>query len=106
MPSSASSPQASSGLPSMEVMPIPNKTIIENKSSVYAGVVRDLNDARGRSVPFNVSFKLSVYRFEIPAPCWACVGLNFCHLKFCSPNNVGLINSLRVYFIYAFVCYH
>ncbi|KAM0924208.1 hypothetical protein ACQ4PT_005029 [Festuca glaucescens] len=53
MPSSASSPQASSGLPAMEVMPIPNKTIIENKSSVYAGVVRDLNDARGRSLPFN-----------------------------------------------------
>jgi hypothetical protein len=42
----------------MEVMPIPNKTIIENKSSVYAGVVRDLNDARGRSLPFNVSFEL------------------------------------------------
>ena len=58
MPSSASSPQASSGLPAMEVMPIPNKTIIENKSSVYAGVVKDLNDARGRSLPFNVSFEL------------------------------------------------
>ncbi|EEC75253.1 hypothetical protein OsI_11561 [Oryza sativa Indica Group] len=52
MPSSASSPQSSSGLPSKEVMPIPNKTIIENKSSVYAAVVRDLNDARGRSLPF------------------------------------------------------
>ncbi|KQK21691.1 nuclear pore complex protein NUP93A [Brachypodium distachyon] len=50
---SASSPQAASGLPAMEVMPIPNKTIIENKSSVYAGVVRDLNDARGRSLPFS-----------------------------------------------------
>uniref|UniRef100_A0A0D9VTZ5 Nuclear pore protein n=1 Tax=Leersia perrieri TaxID=77586 RepID=A0A0D9VTZ5_9ORYZ len=52
MPPSASSPQASSGLPSKEVMPIPNKTIIEKKSSVYAAVVRDLNDARGRSLPF------------------------------------------------------
>ncbi|KAG8042912.1 hypothetical protein GUJ93_ZPchr0860g38053 [Zizania palustris] len=56
MPSSASSPQASSGLPSKEVMPIPNKTTIENKSSVYAAVVRDLNDARGRSLPLVVAF--------------------------------------------------
>lgn len=55
MPPSTSSPHASSGLPSAGVMPIPNKTIIENKSSVYAGVVRDLNEARGRSLPFNVS---------------------------------------------------
>ncbi|VAH90927.1 unnamed protein product [Triticum turgidum subsp. durum] len=53
MPSSASSPQASSGLPAAEVMPIPNKTIIDSKSSVYAGVVKDLNDARGRSLPFS-----------------------------------------------------
>ncbi|KAL5218230.1 hypothetical protein ABZP36_018914 [Zizania latifolia] len=52
MPSSAFSPQTSSGLLSKEVMPIPNKTTIENKSSVYAAVVRDLNDARGRSLPF------------------------------------------------------
>ncbi|GJN31466.1 hypothetical protein PR202_gb19866 [Eleusine coracana subsp. coracana] len=42
-------------LPSTEVMPIPNKTIIENKSSVYAAVVRDLNDARGRSVSFGTA---------------------------------------------------
>lgn len=61
MPSSASSPQSSSGLPSKEVMPIPNKSIIENKSSVYAAVVRDLNDARGRSLPFGVSVKLICY---------------------------------------------
>jgi nuclear pore complex protein Nup93 len=54
MPPSTSSLHAPSGLPSAEVMPIPNKTIIEKKSSVYAGVVRDLNDARGRSLPFNV----------------------------------------------------
>uniref|UniRef100_A0A804LK96 Nuclear pore protein n=1 Tax=Zea mays TaxID=4577 RepID=A0A804LK96_MAIZE len=53
MPPSTSSLHAPSGLPSAEVMPIPNKTIIEKKSSVYAGVVRDLNDSRGRSLPFN-----------------------------------------------------
>jgi nuclear pore complex protein Nup93 len=56
MPPSSSSPHASSGLASTEVMPIPNKTIIENKSAVYAAVVRDLNDARGRILPFSVSF--------------------------------------------------
>jgi nuclear pore complex protein Nup93 len=56
MSPSTSGPHASSGLPSTEVMPIPNKTIIENKSSVYAAVVRDLNDARGRSLPFSVGF--------------------------------------------------
>ncbi|XP_066380240.1 nuclear pore complex protein NUP93A-like [Miscanthus floridulus] len=53
MPPSTSNLHAPSGLPSAEVMPIPNKTIIEKKSSVYAVVVRDLNDARGRSLPFN-----------------------------------------------------
>ncbi|VAI05446.1 unnamed protein product [Triticum turgidum subsp. durum] len=60
MPSSASSPQASSGLPAAEVMPIPNKTIIDSKSSVYAGVVKDLNDARGRSLPFSFQSCLRV----------------------------------------------
>jgi nuclear pore complex protein Nup93 len=60
MPTSASSPQASSGLPAAEVMPIPNKTIIDSKSSVYAGVVKDLNDARGRSLPFSVSFYVKI----------------------------------------------
>jgi len=64
MPPSTSSPQASSGLPSAGIMPIPNKTIIENKSSVYAGVVRDLNDARGRSLPFNVSPFTSMSRTQ------------------------------------------
>jgi nuclear pore complex protein Nup93 len=56
MPPSSSSSHASSGLSSTEVMPIPNKTIIENKSAVYAAVVRDFNGARGRSLPFSVSF--------------------------------------------------
>lgn len=60
MPPSTFSPHTPSGLPSAEVMPIPNKTIIEKKSSVYAGVVRDLNDARGRSLPFKVRSRFSI----------------------------------------------
>lgn len=79
MPSSASSPQASSGLPAAEVMPIPNKTIIDSKSSVYAGVVKDLNDARGRSLPFSVSFYVKIW--------YVSALLGMCRLVFMSASH-------------------
>lgn len=53
LPSLASSLQISTGPSNMEV--IPNKPIIEKKASVYAEIVKNLNDARGRGLPFKVS---------------------------------------------------
>lgn len=53
VPSQASSPQISAGPSGMEV--IPSKPIVEKKASVYAEIVKNLNDARGRGLPFKVS---------------------------------------------------
>lgn len=49
-----SSPYVSSGLPSLESVSIANKPIIEKKASTYAEVVKKMNDARGRGLPFKV----------------------------------------------------
>ncbi|XP_072958935.1 nuclear pore complex protein NUP93A-like [Typha angustifolia] len=47
-----SSPQISAGPSAVGVLPIANKSIIEKKTSVYAEIVRNLNGARGRGLPF------------------------------------------------------
>ncbi|RVW16570.1 Nuclear pore complex protein NUP93A [Vitis vinifera] len=47
-----SSPQVSSGLSSMELVPLANKPVLEKKTSVYAEVVKNLNSARERGLPF------------------------------------------------------
>lgn len=49
-----SSPQRSSGPSSMDLVPLANKPIIEKKASVYAVVVKNLNNARERGLPFKV----------------------------------------------------
>lgn len=54
--SMTSSPQVSSGLPSMELVPLANKPVLEKKTSVYAEVVKNLNSARERGLPFKVCF--------------------------------------------------
>ncbi|OAY82013.1 Nuclear pore complex protein NUP93A [Ananas comosus] len=52
VPSPISSPQVSTGPSVMEIVPAGNKSIIEKKTSVYAEIVKNLNDARGRGLPF------------------------------------------------------
>lgn len=52
--STASSPQVSSGPSGMEIVAVANKSILEKKASVYGGVVKDLNSARERGLPFKV----------------------------------------------------
>nr|XP_009384164.1 PREDICTED: nuclear pore complex protein NUP93A [Musa acuminata subsp. malaccensis] len=52
MPPQASSPHVSKTSSNMEVMPMANKSIIEKKASVYAEILRNLNDARGRGLHF------------------------------------------------------
>lgn len=54
-----SSPHVSSGLPSLESVSLANKPIIEKKASTYAEVVKKMNDARERGLPFKpaVAFK-------------------------------------------------
>ncbi|XP_077253727.1 nuclear pore complex protein NUP93A-like [Tasmannia lanceolata] len=52
MASLPSSPQISTGPSSMAIVPVPNEPIHEKKASVYAEVVRNLNDARERGLPF------------------------------------------------------
>ena len=49
-----SSPQVSSGASSMENVPLANKPTLERKATVYAKVVKDLNNARERGLPFKV----------------------------------------------------
>lgn len=51
-----SSPQVSSTPSSMELVPLASKPIPEKKTSVYAEVVKNLNNARQRGLPFKVSF--------------------------------------------------
>ena len=53
--SMTSSPQGSSGASSMQLVPLANKPILEKKAAVYAEVVKNLNDARERGLPFKVS---------------------------------------------------
>lgn len=48
--------QASSGQSSMEIAPLANKPVLEKKAAVYADVVKNLNLARERGLPFKVSF--------------------------------------------------
>ncbi|KAM6592583.1 hypothetical protein CsatA_000286 [Cannabis sativa] len=50
--SMTSSPQASSGASSMQLVPLANKPILEKKAAVYAEVVKNLNEARERGLPF------------------------------------------------------
>ncbi|KAF8403754.1 hypothetical protein HHK36_011858 [Tetracentron sinense] len=50
--STVSSPQGSTGPSKMELVPLGNKPIDEKKASVYAEVVRNLNNARERGLPF------------------------------------------------------
>ncbi|XP_062109643.1 nuclear pore complex protein NUP93A-like [Humulus lupulus] len=50
--SMTSSPQASSGASSMQLVPLVNKPILEKKAAVYVEVVKNLNDARERGLPF------------------------------------------------------
>ncbi|KAK6244206.1 hypothetical protein QUC31_010615 [Theobroma cacao] len=50
--SMASSPQVSSGPSGMELLPLANKPVVEKKVSVYAEVVRNLNNARQQGLPF------------------------------------------------------
>ncbi|WOL18253.1 nuclear pore complex protein [Canna indica] len=52
MPPQASSSHVSKSPSNMEVMALTNKPIIEKKASVYAEILRRLNDARGRGLPF------------------------------------------------------
>ncbi|XP_015898075.1 nuclear pore complex protein NUP93A [Ziziphus jujuba] len=52
MVSTASSPQVAPGASSMEAVPLANKPILEKKAAVYAEVVRNLNNARERGLPF------------------------------------------------------
>ncbi|KAI8559056.1 hypothetical protein RHMOL_Rhmol04G0145500 [Rhododendron molle] len=44
--------QFSSGQSSMEIAPLPNKPVLEKKAAVYADVVKNLNHARERGLPF------------------------------------------------------
>ncbi|GAV83483.1 LOW QUALITY PROTEIN: Nic96 domain-containing protein [Cephalotus follicularis] len=52
MVSVAPSPHVSSGPSGLEVLPLGNKPIIETKALVYAEVVKNLNNARERGLPF------------------------------------------------------
>ncbi|KAK9922080.1 hypothetical protein M0R45_030561 [Rubus argutus] len=47
-----SSPHVSSGPSGMELVPLASKPILERKASVYAEVVKSLNNARQRGLPF------------------------------------------------------
>ncbi|KAK3217915.1 hypothetical protein Dsin_011885 [Dipteronia sinensis] len=50
--SMSSSTQVSSGPSSMELVPLANKPILEKKATVYAEVVKHMNNARERGLPF------------------------------------------------------
>ncbi|XP_061354767.1 nuclear pore complex protein NUP93A-like isoform X1 [Gastrolobium bilobum] len=53
--SGASSPQVSSGMPSMESVPLTSRPIVEKKASVYAEVIKNLNKARESGLPFKTA---------------------------------------------------
>ncbi|KAJ4979275.1 hypothetical protein NE237_010055 [Protea cynaroides] len=65
----ASSRQVSSGESRMEVVPLANKPVLEKKASVYADVVRNLNNARERGLPFKPAraFKVAYESLGIDA---------------------------------------
>lgn len=50
----ASSSQVSPGPSSMDLIPLANKPILDKKATVYAEVVKNLNNARERGLPFKV----------------------------------------------------
>ncbi|XP_023521718.1 nuclear pore complex protein NUP93A-like [Cucurbita pepo subsp. pepo] len=54
-----SSPHVSSGFPTLESVSLANKPTMEKKASTYAEVVKKMNDARERGLPFKpaVAFK-------------------------------------------------
>lgn len=56
---SVSSSQVSSGMPSMAIVPLTGRPIVEKKASVYAEVVKNLNKARESGLPFRVCPLLS-----------------------------------------------
>lgn len=47
----------------MEIVAVANKSILEKKASVYGGVVKDLNSARERGLPFKV-MKILVFIYS------------------------------------------
>ncbi|KAK9128828.1 hypothetical protein Syun_017625 [Stephania yunnanensis] len=47
-----SSPQVSAGQSSMALVPLGDKSVLEKKAAVYGEVVRNLNSARERALPF------------------------------------------------------
>lgn len=55
----ASSPQVSSGSSGMELVSLANKPLLEKKATVYAEVVKNLNNARERGLPFKVRLLLA-----------------------------------------------
>lgn len=65
--SHASTPQVTASPVSMEIVPLANKSTIEKKASVYAEIVRNLNDARGRGLQYNVSLSLLYLRSQYVA---------------------------------------
>lgn len=50
------SPQVASGPSSMELVPLADKSILEKKADAYREVVKNLNTARERGLPFKVHF--------------------------------------------------
>ncbi|KAK9154799.1 LOW QUALITY PROTEIN: hypothetical protein Sjap_002279 [Stephania japonica] len=48
-----SSPQVSAGQSCMALVPLGDKSILEKKAAVYGEVVRNMNSARERALPFN-----------------------------------------------------
>lgn len=53
--STVSTPPAFTGSSGMEIVPHVNKPVQEKKASAYADVVKNLNSARERVLPFKVS---------------------------------------------------
>lgn len=58
--SMTSSPQVSSGPSSIELVPLANKPVQEKKATVYGEVVKNLNNARERGLPFKVRMACSI----------------------------------------------
>ena len=50
----ASSSQVSPGLSTKDLVPLANKPILDKKASIYAEVVKNLNNARECGLPFKV----------------------------------------------------
>ncbi|MED6169156.1 Nuclear pore complex protein nup93a [Stylosanthes scabra] len=67
--SMASGPQVSSGVSSMDIVPLSNRPIMEKKASLYAEVVKNLNKARESGLPFKpaTAFRLAYESLGIDA---------------------------------------